>query len=57
MIIKSPLTPEQIKAMSQPSQEAVRKAQDELFMYLLQRVAELEAKIEPTVKSTRKAVT
>ena len=47
MIIKQPLTAEQIKAQSQPSDEAVRQAQDALFMYLLERVAELEAKLEP----------
>jgi len=58
MIIKRPLTPEQIKAMSQPSQDDIRKAQDDLFMYLFNKVAELEAKLEPsTVKKNRKAVT
>lgn len=57
MIIKKPLTPEQIDAQSKPSEEAVRQAQDALFMYLIGRINELEAKLEPTVKSTRKKAT
>ncbi len=46
----SPLTQEQIAAIEarkQPSADDIRRAQDDLFMYLLNRVAELEAKIEP----------
>ena len=57
MIIKRPLTPEQIKAMSQPSQDDIRKAQDDLFMYLFNKVAELENKVDPPLKSSRKKVT
>jgi len=56
MIIKQPLSPEQIKAQSQPSAEDVRRAQDALFIYLLQRVEELESKLEPP-KKLRKAAT
>jgi len=56
MIIKRPLTPEQIAAMSKPSDEAVRQAQDALFMYLFNKVSELEEKLAPT-KKTRKQVT
>ena len=56
MIINRPLTPEQIKAQSQPSAEDVRRAQDALFIYLLQRVEELESKVDPP-KKTRKSVT
>lgn len=54
MIINQPLTPEQIKAASEPSQKDVRQAQDALFMYLFNKVAELEAKLEPPVKSRKK---
>lgn len=57
MIIKRPLTQQQIEAQSKPSDEAVRQAQDALFMFLLERVAELEAKLEPTLKSSRKKAT
>ena len=47
-IFTSPLTLEQeklIEARKQPSAEDIRRAQDDLFMYLLTRVAELEAKL------------
>lgn len=54
MIIKQPLTPEQIQKSQVPSDADVQKAQDALFMYLLNRVAELEEKIAPPVKSKRK---
>ena len=50
MIINRPLTPEQIKAQSQPSAEDVRRAQDALFMFLIGRIEELEAKVNPTKK-------
>lgn len=56
MIINRPLTPEQIKAQSQPSAEDVRRAQDALFMFLIERIEELESKLEPP-KKTRKAAT
>lgn len=55
MIINRPLTPEQIKAQSQPSDEDVRQAQDALFMYLFERIEELESKVDPP--KTRKSVT
>ena len=45
MKFEFPLTQEQIKeraARTKPSAEDVQRAQDELFMNLLQRVAELE---------------
>ena len=44
----SPLTQEQIAAIEarkQPSADDIRRAQDDLFMYLLTRVAELEEKL------------
>ena len=56
MIIKKPLTPAQLEAIQKPSDDAVRNAQDALFMYLLNRVAELEAKLDPP-KKLRKSVT
>ena len=55
MIITHPLTPEQIQQSREPSQKDVRDAQDALFMYLFNKVAELEAKLEPPVKSRKKA--
>lgn len=45
MIIKRPLTEEQIKKISdkeKPTPEDILTAQDALFMYLLERVALLE---------------
>lgn len=54
MIIKQPLTPEQIKKSKAPSDTDVQKAQDALFMYLLNRVAELEEKIAPPALKVRK---
>ena len=53
MIINRPLTPEQIKAQSQPSQEDIRQAQDALFMFLIERINELEAKLNPTKKARK----
>lgn len=47
MIIKRPLTEEQLKKISErekPSQEEILKAQDELFMYLIERLDALERK-------------
>ena len=48
------MTPEQIKASQTVSQEKLRQAQDALFLYLLNRVNELETKIAPKLKSTKK---
>lgn len=45
MLIKTPLTAEQKESMSKPSTEAINKAADDMIMFLLNRVAELEAKI------------
>ena len=45
-IFSRPLSPEQLEkldAKSKPSAEDIQKAQDDLFMYLLERVAALEA--------------
>ena len=53
MIIKQPLSPEQIHAQSQPSAEDVRQAQDALFMFLIERINELEAKLNPTKKARK----
>ena len=55
MIINQPLTPEQILKRQSPSDKDIRQAQDALFMYLFNKVAELEAKLEPPVKSRKKA--
>ena len=47
MIIKRPLTAEQLKLLenkSKPTQEDIQAAQDSLFMYLLEKVEELEKK-------------
>ena len=57
MIISRPLTPEQIQQSREPSQKDVRDAQDALFMYLFNKVAELEAKLEPQLKTSRKKAT
>lgn len=46
VVINQPLTPEQREAISKPSADKIREAQDALFVYLLNRVAELEAKLE-----------
>lgn len=46
-IIRTPLTEAQkeiLKNKEKPSAESVQQAQDQLFMYLLNKVAELEAK-------------
>lgn len=46
-VIRKPLTEEQkeiLKQKEKPSAEDVQQAQDQLFMYLLNKVAELEAK-------------
>ncbi|MBR1806474.1 MAG: hypothetical protein IJ774_08835 [Selenomonadaceae bacterium] len=45
-IFRNPLTPEQLKASQTISDAKIRQAQDGLFMYLLNRVAELESKLE-----------
>lgn len=45
MIIKRPLTEEQLKKISdkeKPSPQEILQAQDQLFMYLLQKVELLE---------------
>ncbi len=44
-IFHTPLTPEQLKASQTISDAKIRQAQDNLFMYLLNRVAELESKL------------
>ena len=41
-IFTRPVTTEQREKLEKPSPEAVQKAQDELFMNLLQRVKQLE---------------
>ena len=41
----TPLTPEQIKKAQSISEEKLREAQDSLFMYLLNRVNELETQV------------
>lgn len=41
-IFTRPVSAEQREKLEKPSEEAVRKAQDELFMNLLQRVKDLE---------------
>ncbi|MBR2519683.1 MAG: hypothetical protein IKE46_07865 [Selenomonadaceae bacterium] len=46
-IIKLPLTPEQMEKMSTVSDKQIREAQDALFMYLINRINELEEKIAP----------
>ena len=46
MIIRRPITQEQIKKMearTKPTQEDIQEATDNLFMYLLRKVEELEA--------------
>lgn len=50
MIIQFPPTQEQLEKMSTVSEKQIREAQDALFMYLIQRVDELEAKIIPPDK-------
>ena len=44
MIIQKPLTQEQTEKMSTVNEKQIRQAQDALFMFLLDRVAELERK-------------
>ena len=52
----TPLTPEQIKKTQSVSEEKLREAQDALFVFLINRVNELETQITeletPTVKSS-----
>ena len=45
-IFQRPLTPEQLKASQTISDAKILQAQDSLFLYLLNRVAELEAKLD-----------
>lgn len=45
-IFQRPLTPEQLKASQNISDAKILQAQDSLFMFLLNRVAELEAKLD-----------
>ena len=49
-IIKNPLTPKQIEQSKTVSEQKVREAQDALFMFLIGRIEELEAKLNPTKK-------
>ena len=47
IVIKRPITPEQrklLEAKTKPSTEEIQAAQDALFMYLLEKVSELEQK-------------
>lgn len=49
MIIKKPLTEEQKKKIAErekPSQEEILNAQDQLFMYLLEKVDALEKELQ-----------
>ena len=52
----TPLTPEQIKKTQSVSEEKIREAQDALFVFLINRVNELETQIveleTPSVKSS-----
>ncbi|MBR1645483.1 MAG: hypothetical protein IJ774_01990 [Selenomonadaceae bacterium] len=54
--LATPLTPEQIKKTQSVSEEKLREAQDSLFVFLINRVNELETQIAeletPTVKSS-----
>ena len=54
--LATPLTPEQIKKTQSVSEEKLREAQDALFVFLINRVNELETQIAdletPTVKSS-----
>ena len=43
-IFRNPMTPEQVKASQTISDAQLRKAQDALFLNLLNRVAQLESK-------------
>ena len=45
MIIEKPLTQAQLDALQTVSEKQIRQAQDALFMYLIERVNELEAKL------------
>lgn len=45
-IFQRPLTPEQLKASQTVSDAEIRQAQDSLFMFLLNRVAKLENKLQ-----------
>lgn len=49
-IIKNPLTPKQIEQSKTVSEQKVREAQDALFMYLINRVNELEKQLNPPDK-------
>ena len=42
VIIKNPLTPEQIEKMSTVSEKQIREAQDALFMYLIEEIERLK---------------
>ena len=50
MIIQFPPTKEQREKMSSVSEKQIRQAQDDLFMYLIRRIDELEAKIPASKK-------
>ena len=50
-IFRNPMTPEQLKASQTVSDAKIRQAQDSLFMNLLNRVAELESKLQPSQNS------
>ncbi|MBR3746644.1 MAG: hypothetical protein IKN27_06755 [Selenomonadaceae bacterium] len=50
MIIQFPPTKEQREKKATVSDKQVREAQDALFMYLINRIDELEAKIPPSKK-------
>ena len=45
MIIQSPLTQEQIEKLSTVTDKQIRQAQDALFMFLIERITELEAEV------------
>ena len=52
MIIKRPLTDEQIKSLTQPSQDDINQAANDLIWSLMQRVEELEEKQKENVEYT-----
>ena len=53
----TPMTPEQIKKTQSVSEEKLREAQDSLFVFLINRVNELETQVSEletqTVKSSK----
>lgn len=51
MIIEKPLTQQQREAMSSVSDKEIRAAQDALFIYLMNKIDELEAKLPAQLKS------